>query len=78
MSSNEFGTCEEESGDENMALVMSMLDRWKSRERESAMMLLVPGMCSGNKLASYFNSVFARCRASSSCLGFSVGLNVEW
>lgn len=66
MSSNESGTCGEESGEENSALVISMSDRWKSRERASAMMLWSPGMCSGIKLASNFSSIFAKCRANSS------------
>ena len=43
-----------------MRCVRSVVLSWKSRESESAMMLCLPGICSGYIVASDKNKIFAK------------------
>ena len=57
---------------------MAVSERWKSRDRQSAVTFCSPGMCWENSVASCLIRNDARCRARSSCCGLLTGSNVEW
>ena len=67
-----------EGAEDRMRLVSEASLRWKSLDRESAIMLCFPGMCSGYSVAWFKNKILAKCRAILSCSLLLIGLNVEW
>ena len=68
----------ESGADERFSWVSFSSERCESRDSESAMMLCLPGMCSGYSVDDDKNSNSAKYFAIVSCCLFATGLNVEW
>ena len=64
--------------DECKRLVSAVSFKWKSRDKQSAIMFITPAICSGNNDASSSIINVARYLATTSSIGFLTGLNVEW
>ena len=59
-------------------LVCADVDKYMSRDKESAMMLDFPRMYVGYSVAWYWKRVYASFLATLSCCGCRSGLKVEW